>query len=324
MLYSDEMNQAVTDDGYAGKFNYGVVGHDIDNGAGGVDTGVTGANACCQCYQMVFDVPDQSDHQAWVDPNSTSSPQSAITAPMPMVVQSFNTAVNNKGDFDIFMGSGGFGANNGCYVSGGNCPGGPCMYSAFPEATTGGSVKAGGTTFEGGSAPDPCKTASTDWLTEASLTSPGCASDTTTACNQIASVNSAIANETIRSCIESNGVEANASGQIPGNYHLNWDFWVKRIECPAHLTEVTGCKLASQGLPQADPTVTTVEQAKSAGFLQTASDGSKFNTTQMQDCCMPTCAWANNVTATTTGGYDTFYSCDINGNPWTTAVTRTP
>ena len=142
MLYSNEMNQAVVDDGYGGKFNYGVVGHDVDNlttnGVTGIDNGLT--DACCQCYQMVFDYP--AENQANV--NASRTGPSAITVPGPLVVQSFNTAVNNKGDFDIFMGAGGFGANNGCYVSGGTCPGGPCMYSSFPEAATGGSVKAGG------------------------------------------------------------------------------------------------------------------------------------------------------------------------------------
>ena len=126
-----------------------------------------------------------------------------------------------------------------------------------------------------------------------------------------------IAQETIRSCVESNGVEANDAGVIPGNYHINWYFWAKRVECPTHLTEVTGCKLQSQGLPQPDPSITTVAQAKTAGFSQTASDKNLFNTTQMQDCCMPSCAWSNNVSGKTENGYNSFYSCNVNGVPWT-------
>jgi hypothetical protein len=142
-------------------------------------------------------------------------------------------------------------------------------------------------------------------------------------CGQIASTNAQIAAETIRSCIQSNGVQPNDAGVTPGDYHLNWNVWVKRVECPGHLTQVTGCKLASQGLPAPDPTIQTAAQAKSAGFLQKSSDNNYFNTTQMEDCCMPSCAFAANVSGTTTGGYDTLYSCDINGVPWTTAVTRT-
>ncbi len=282
-----------------------------------IDQGLT--DACCQCYQLVFDYP--SENQAWVNPNDSTSPQSAVTVPMPMVVQSANTGTNGIGDMDIFMGAGGFGTFNGCYVQGGACPGGPCMYSAF-STSNGGNVKAAGDSFDTPS-PDACKTSSTNWVTEATLTSSGCATDTVTACSQIASPNAQIGAETVRSCIQSNGVEANDAGQIPGDYHLNWYIWAERVECPAHLTEVTGCKLASQGLPKPDPTVATAAQAKAAGFLQFASDGSKFHTTQMEDCCMPTCAWNNNISGTTTGGYDSFYSCDQNGTPWTTDVTRT-
>jgi len=171
--------------------------------------------------------------------------------------------------------------------------------------------------------PNPCKN-STQWVTEASLTSSGCASATASACDQITSSNSQIQTETQRSCIESNGVEANAQGTIPGDYHINWYIWVKRVECPQHLTQVTGCKLTSQGLAAPDPNVQTAAQAQAAGFAQKAGTGTQFSTTQMQDCCMPSCAWVNNVPNPTSGGYDSLYSCDISGNPWTTAVTRTP
>jgi hypothetical protein len=317
MLYSNEMTQAAIDDGYGGQLNYGVIGHDVDNGSGGVDTGLSGA--CCQCYQVVFDYP--AENQTWIDPSNSSSPQSAINTPMPMVAQSFNTGTSGRGDFDIYMGAGGFGANNGCYVSGGNCPGGPCMYSAYPTQD-GGMVKAVGDTFSN-SSPDPCKTADTNWVTEDTLTSSACASAVTNMCDEIVSPSSTITTQTVRSCIQSNGVTKDATGQIPGDYHVNWNIWVKRVECPSHLTEVTGCKLASQNLPTPDPTVNSVAAAKTAGFLQKSSDGTNFYTTQMQDCCMPSCAWQDNVSGTTLDGYDSFYSCDQNGVPWTTAVTRT-
>ncbi len=321
MLYGDEMSQAAIDDGYGGQFNYGIVGHDPDST--GIDTGVDGGAyaSCCQCYQREFDYP--KENQAWVNPNGSGAPQSsAVTVPMPLVVQSANTATNGPDDFDIFMGAGGFGANNGCYVSGGACPGGPCMYTAWETVDPSGSVKAAGNTFSNPS-PDACKNTN-QWVTEATLTSSGCATDTVTACDQITSANATIQAETQRSCIQSNGVEPNDAGAIPADYHLNWYVWVKRVECPSHLTEVTGCKLASQGLPAPDPTVQTPAQAQAAGFAQNAGTGTPFNTTQMQDCCMPSCAWSNNVPNATTGGYDSLYSCDSEGNPWTTAVTRTP
>ena len=316
MLYSDALNQAVIADGFGDKLNYAVVGHDMDGGSGGVDSGLP--DACCQCYQLVFDYP--KENQVWVDPDHTPG-TSAINIPKPLVVQSFNTATNGPDDFDIYMGAGGFGANNGCYVSGGTCPGGPCMYSGYPTQD-GGMVKAVGNTFQN-PWPDPCKTSVTNWVTQATLTSPACANAVTTACNQITSPNASIQTQTIRSCVQSNGVKADDTGQIPGDYHVNWYIWVKRVECPTSLTNITGCKLASQALPKPDPNVATVPQAKAAGFLQKSGSGSNFSTTQMQDCCMATCSWSNNVKGTTVNGYNSFYSCDKDGVPWTTAVTRT-
>ena len=37
------------------------------------------------------------------------------------------------------------------------------------------------------------------------------------------------------------------------HYHINWNVRAMRVECPTNLTRVTGCKLNSQGLPQAEP-----------------------------------------------------------------------
>jgi hypothetical protein len=39
----------------------------------------------------------------------------------------------------------------------------------------------------------------------------------------------------------------------------------------------------------------------------------------MQDCCMPTCAWKNNVNVATVNGYDTIYSFTADGTPVTAA-----
>src|ERR1017187_3110153 len=98
MLFSDEMIQAARDDGLAG-FNYAVVGHDLDNG--GIDGNYS--NSCCQCYQLVFSLPENT---AQVNGNGAS----AIPIPPPLVVQSFNTAAGGGHNFDVFMGAGaGFG-----------------------------------------------------------------------------------------------------------------------------------------------------------------------------------------------------------------------
>jgi len=83
------------------------------------------------------------------------------------------------------------------------------------------------------------------------------------------------------------------------------------------LTEVTGCKLAPQGLPAANPNVVTPEQAS-----RDPSFRSGYTTTTMQDCCKPSCAWqdwvtGNNGGLTAVGLYNSFYACDQRGVPIT-------
>src|SRR5512133_223570 len=293
LLFSDEFLQAASDDGNT-TFNYGIVGHDVDKG--GVDG--TNADACCQCYQIIFDYP--KENQVWVDPNDSANPVTAVPPPKPMIVQSFNTGTAGPGNFAIYMGAGGLGANNGCFsVGGSKSPAGLYQYTGYPAAGQpgGGGVKAAGE-FGNQSA---CKT-NTAWVTEESISSAGCVEKVTAACNEIEAVDAAQQAAARRSCIQSNAVDT--------FYHLNWYFWVQRVECPAHLTEVTGCKLASQGLPKPDPKVTTVAQAKAAGFRQKDSSNQQYFTTTMEDCCMPTCAWVNNVKGTTVDKYNSFYSCN--------------
>jgi hypothetical protein len=119
----------------------------------------------------------------------------------------------------------------------------------------------------------------------------------------------------VQSCAKSNDAAS--------YYHINWQVYAKRIECPTHLTQVTGCKLAPQGLPAADPNVTTPAQAaQDSSFKATSGNGSHYSTTTMQDCCKPTCAWQDWVTGnmgglTATGQYNSFYSCDQTGKPVT-------
>ena len=101
MVFSPEFKVAETDD-FASptnpQFVYGVVGHDKDTG--GLDT-ESGSNACCQCYQLVFTSPRDN--------------VSGVATPKPMIVQAFNTGAGGGKNFDIFMGSGGEGANTaGC------------------------------------------------------------------------------------------------------------------------------------------------------------------------------------------------------------------
>ena len=291
------MAQAAVDDfGPSPPFDYAVAGHDVDTA--GLDP--SAKTTCCQCYQLVYSLPE---NEARVNGNGAA----AIAIPRPLIVQAFNTAAGGGQNFDIFMGAGGFGSFNACD------PGftqlksqsGQYLYSSFPEQ---GEANAGGvnaaTQLAG------CKNAQ-NLVTADTLASGTCTANVQSACNQFASstLTAQALNDSIHSCLASND---------PANYrHLNWQVYAKKIECPAHLTQVTGCKLAPQGLPAASPNVTTPAQA-----AQDASFRPNYTTTTMQDCCKPTCAWQDSVTGSNgglsaAGKYNSFYSCDKTGTPVT-------
>ncbi len=282
MLFSTEMNRAVVDDGYEGAFHYGIVGHDPD--PSNLDAGLP--NSCCQCYQLVFDVP-------------TYLTASTLTPPPPLVVQSANTAASGPTGFDVFMGAGGLGAFNACNADLGLASSqGYSMYTGYPRI---------GQAFSGGVKPGPDSVNCADEhnnLSDALISDPSCQERIESACNEITAADPALQEDTRQSCIQSN--------QADTYYHENWNVYAKRVACPTHLMEVTGCKLPPEpGLPQPDPSVQTAAQAAAAGFR------SGYHTTTMQDCCMPTCAWSNNVQVETVDGYNSFYSCLEDGTPVT-------
>jgi hypothetical protein len=290
MLFSDEMAQAALDDGYTG-LNYAVVGHDVETG--GIDGNVT--ISCCQCYQLVFSLPE---NEAQVGGNGAS----AIPIPPPLVVQAFNTSAGGGKNFDVFMGAGGFGAFNACDPNASmTSPSGKYLYTQFPPDGEPGSGGENAATQVAG-----CKN-SNNLVTTATLSSSTCQANVATACGKFKASSATVTNESIRSCTQSN--DSNTY------YHINWKIYAKRVECPTHLTQVTGCKLASQGLPAVNPAVTTPDQAAADSSFK-----SGYTITTMQDCCMPTCAWQDNVKGqnlSVVGDYDSFYSCDQNGVPVT-------
>jgi hypothetical protein len=300
ILFSDEMLQAAQDDwGSANPpFNYAIVGHDPD--MGGLDGNDT--TTCCQCYQLVLDHPG-NDNDANV--NGNASGPSAIAVPKPLIVQAFNTSAGGGKNFDVFMGAGGFGGNNACDPTANpKSQSGKYLYTQFPQANapSDGNLKIVNVD------PADCKT-SVNLVTAATLSSSACQAAAMADCSKVASASATLTRETIQSCIKSNAPDS--------YYHLNWAEYAKRVECPTHLTEVTGCKLAPQGLPQADPNVTTAAQAAADSSFH-----SGYTTTTMQDCCKPTCAWQDYVTGsqgheTAVGQYNSFYSCDQNGAPVT-------
>jgi hypothetical protein len=302
-LESSEMAQAAVDDfGASPPFNYAIVGHDVDqNGLDG-----TAKSACCQCYQLVYDLPE---NEAQVNGGGAS----AIAIPKPVIVQAFNTSAGGGQNFDLFMGAGGFGAFNACdpAFSSMKSPSGLYLYSSFPEQGEPGSGGVNAATQLAG-----CKT-NENLVTAATLSSATCVANVQSACMSFASSTltpQAVA-DSIQSCTKSNDAAS--------YYHLNWQVYAKKIECPTHLTQVTGCKLAPQGLPAANPNVTTPAQAAAdSSFKATTSNGTHYTTTTMQDCCKPTCAWQDWVTGsngglTAVGQYNSFYSCNQTGVPVT-------
>jgi len=290
MLFSDEMAQAALDDGYAG-LNYAVVGHDLDSG--GIDGNV--AISCCQCYQLVFSLPE---NVAQVGGNGAS----AIPIPPPLVVQAFNTSAGGGKNFDVFMGAGGFGAFNACDPNASmKSNSGKYLYTQFPQDGEPGSGGVNAATQIAG-----CK-GTNNQATTATLSSATCQANVATACGKFQSSATTVTSESIRSCTQSNNPNS--------YYHINWQIYAKRVECPTHLTQVTGCKLAPQNLPAVNPAVTTPSQAAADSSFK-----SGYGITTMQDCCMPTCAWQNNTKGmglSVVGDYDSFYSCDQNGVPAT-------
>jgi len=296
MLYSTEMIQAAKDDAALygwGKdssgdppFNYAIVGHDAD--VGGLDNG---ASSCCQCYQIVYVTPE---------PSSPQPP--ALPYPKPLIVQSFNTAASGGKGFDVFMAAGGYGAFNSCYKDaqfGNTTKFNEFMYDSFPYQNPG----AGGISFL--RFPECIK----GWPpTIDGVLSAACQEKIKQMCNQALVKNSTqITEDTRRSCILCN--------QLNSLYHQNWQVMAKRIRCPENLTRVTGCRLVEPTLPLPFPKVKTPADATANGSFSTG-----YHTTTMQDCCKPTCAWADWTVGQklpVDGDWNSFYSCDKNGKPFT-------
>jgi hypothetical protein len=306
MLNSPELKQAAIDDGFGGVFNYAVVGHDPDpNGIDG------NAFTCCQCYQLVYAYPSpNNEREGQINPDTLNPLGSAIDIPPPLIVQSFNTAASPT-TFDVYMPAGGMGANNGCYPVNGSPTAGSTqyMYTAYPPD---------GQPGQGGVKPaslyDECRTTEKRWLTNDSLETTACRTKTEAACSKFGSNIPGLADQAKEGCLYSN--------TLPNFYHLNWSVYAMRIECPEHLTRVTGCKLLPQGLKSAKKDVTTAAQAKNDPdfWKKTGNDNNLYETTTMEDCCRPTCASYSQISnkgLKTDPDYRSFYNCDAKGVPWT-------
>jgi hypothetical protein len=298
ILFSDEMAQAAKDDAAShgwstsgdSPFEYAVVGHDTDSDPNGVDD--AGKSPCCQCYQLIPYEPEQQV-------KDQTSMQPTVPLPRPMIVQAFNTGATTK-TFDVYLGHGGLGAQNACSPDSA-----PNQFTTYPMdgQPNGGGIKAVGEWGNNSACKDQY-----NLVTAATLSSAECQSKIAAACNQIESATSSITEVTRKSCIDSNKAES--------LYHMNWKVYAKRVKCPAALTQVTGCKLV-EDLPEPDANVLTPSAAQADSSFKTG-----YSTTTMQDCCKPSCAWADKVTGTegghtAEGNYNSFYTCDLGGTPLT-------
>jgi hypothetical protein len=311
LLFSAEMEQAVKDDGLEG-FHYGVVGHDPDKG--GIDGN---DHSCCQCYQLVYAYPSPyNDKQVLTDPDhSDTNPTSAIPLPAPLIVQSFNTAATVD-TFDVYMPAGGMGAQNGCFLmpnSGGDAAQRKYMYSDYPLNGQPGNGGVKPASLQEWAA--DCKTKDKNWVTKDTLSSTGCVKNFTDACSKITSTVPGLSEQSRAGCIKANTIDS--------FYHLNWSVYAMRVECPEHLTRVTGCRLGKQdGVKAVKKDVKTAEQAKADPdfWKKTANTNRLYETTTMEDCCRPTCASYSQISRfglKVDPQYRSFYNCDINGVPWT-------
>jgi hypothetical protein len=160
-----------------------------------------------------------------------------------------------------------------------------------------------------------CKTTDKNWVTEATLTSTACVKRTTDACNKIVSTIPGLTELGSKGCLKANTIDS--------FYHLNWAVYAMRVECPEHLTRVTGCRLAKQtGVNPPKKDVKTAAQAKADAdfWKKTANTSNLYETTTMEDCCRPTCASYSQISGfglKTDPQYRSFYNCNAAGVPWT-------
>jgi hypothetical protein len=222
--------------------------------------------------------------------------------PRTQLPEAAGPAAGGAKNFDIFMGAGGYGAFNACYKDpsfGSTSKFNEFIYDSFPYQNPGG----GGISFLRYE-----KQCRKNWPpTVDDVQSSACQDTIKKLCDQaLVKASAQITEDTRRSCIQTNKVES--------LYHQNWQIMAKRVRCPENLTRVTGCRLKEDKLPLPLPNVQTPADATNSGF------SSGYTTTTMQDCCKPTCAWADNIIQgklPADGEWNSFYSCDKNGNPIT-------
>ena len=211
----------------------------------------------------------------------------------PLIVQSFNTGIDctppeddSSGQFDIYMGAGGLGANVGCASTSSDGTYGGGFYGGklndWPDEKAGhrnGGVSRFDMCDEISKVPG-IKTNDQDWKGETNW-----------------------GKEMIDACKFAMGNDPTT----PINpYHGNWAIRFKEVECPKGLTDTTGLRLkdptksySGNPLPRASPNL-----VKSTGREGTTEDGYPGFTSSMMDCCKPSCSVNDMVPAIQAKGND--------------------
>jgi hypothetical protein len=259
MMLSDDMILASQRDRLT-QFYYAVAGSATDD-------------ECGKCYQIkVLDAERQ-----W----STSFKQ--------LIVQVINSGHDvMRGQFDIFMGGGGFGyftsCNRDCQTR--YCQGGACRDSMYSSDFS----KWNNAEYYD---PNICYSGGIKWLDHKNH------SEILKLCQGLVGTSRTLKdNITVDSCYRTNRYL----------YHQNFvSLDAKRVACPVHLYLLTGLRRRDdQNYPKID--INNVLDIKCRGDRTQG----RYCLTTMQDCCKPSCAWSNK-------GYpDTVYSradtCDKSGH----------
>lgn len=257
MMLSDDMILAAKKDGLYPTFLYATAGSASDD-------------ECGKCYQVKL-----LDAERQWDPEFKQ-----------IVVQVINSGYDvMRGQFDIFMGGGGFGyftaCNNDCKTK--YCQGGPCFDFMY------------NTTFENWNNaqfddPNICYSGGIKWFNK---------SDILNICKHLVEDDQSLKNKiTIDSCFRTNTLL----------YHQNFvSLDAKRVACPTHLYLLTGLKRKdNENYPKID--ILNNFDIECRG----SREQGHYCITTMQDCCKPSCSWSNK-------GYpDLVFSradtCDKSGN----------
>jgi hypothetical protein len=262
MLLSPDMKFAAIADGNDWA-HYGMVG-------------AAGDQQCGKCYQLQYVAPS-NDHEYAAGFGVTAGG----LPPRPLVVQVGNSGGDVKqGQFDVYMGAGGFGWYNAvssdCATQEPPCGGGVCSTNQFGGSSEdfmlgygcyGGGIAMDHLVDKNISPEDACAAAfpGTEWSAQVAR----------------------------QSCVE--GVRA--------KYHWGWDVAYKEVDCPENLTRLTGMRRSdNEGLPPPSPDLL-------------AGDAANGNTTTMQDGCKPSCAWSGKV-KTIEGNWKCISSCGKDGIPY--------